>query len=58
MSGLYINGEWKQGSGAAFQSTDPASGDVVWEGAAATAADVTDAYSAARKAFPGWARTP
>ena len=25
---LYINGEWREGSGARFESTDPASGEV------------------------------
>lgn len=58
MSSLYINGEWRDGQGATFQSFDPASGECVWEGAAATEADVTSAYNSAREAFPGWAATP
>jgi succinylglutamic semialdehyde dehydrogenase len=41
-----------------FQSIDPASGEVVWEGSQADEADVLDAVAKARAAFPGWARTP
>lgn len=52
-----IGGAWQPGTGEVFQSTDPAFGDVVWEGAAASKAQVDRAYAAARAAFPGWART-
>ncbi len=41
-----------------FRSTDPATGETVWEGSAATPADVAAAVAAARAAFPGWAATP
>ena len=58
MSSLFINGTWKAGGGKAFQSIDPATGDVVWEGSEALASDVNDAFFAARAAFPKWARTP
>ncbi|SBV32377.1 succinylglutamic semialdehyde dehydrogenase [uncultured Sphingopyxis sp.] len=40
---------------AAFISTDPANGDTVWEGAAASADDCARAVAAARAAFPAWA---
>jgi succinylglutamic semialdehyde dehydrogenase len=40
---------------AALQSTDPATGDVVWKGAAAAPQAVVRAVEAARQAFPAWA---
>jgi len=59
MSGnsLYIDGRWQGGQGDAFASLDPASGDTVWHGKAASAADVRAAFAAARTAFPQWALT-
>nr|MBB5291306.1 succinylglutamic semialdehyde dehydrogenase [Brevundimonas basaltis] len=41
-----------------FQSIDPATEDVVWEGAAATPAEVQVAVDRARAAFPDWADRP
>ncbi|MGH6693947.1 succinylglutamate-semialdehyde dehydrogenase [Sphingopyxis sp.] len=38
-----------------FVSTDPATGDTVWEGVAASADDCARAVEAARAAFPAWA---
>ncbi len=46
-----IGGNWVEGSGAAFQSLDPATGEVLWQGAASTAEDVEAALAAARAAF-------
>ena len=57
MQELLIDGAWRAGGGACFASTDPAYGDAVWTGCAATADDVADAVDAARRAAPGWART-
>ncbi|WP_421792113.1 succinylglutamate-semialdehyde dehydrogenase [Hyphobacterium sp.] len=54
----YIDGKWTAGGGSAFQSVDPASGDVVWRGESADQGRVDAAFAAARKAFPDWARTP
>lgn len=56
--GLYIGGEWIKGGGEAFESRDPAYGDVIWSGAAATPDDVDAAFKAARQAFKSWSRTP
>lgn len=39
-------------------STDPASGETVWEGDAASPPQVQDAADAARAAFPDWADRP
>src|SRR5262249_31168389 len=41
-----------------FATTDPAYGDTVWRGGAASADQVRDAVAAARRAFREWARTP
>ena len=41
-----------------LRSTNPATGDVVWEGAIASPAEITAAMAAARAALPGWAATP
>lgn len=55
---LYIDGAWRAGAGELFSSHDPASGDKVWEGRAATADDVAEAMAAARLAFATWSRRP
>ncbi|MDO1558552.1 succinylglutamate-semialdehyde dehydrogenase [Brevundimonas sp. 2R-24] len=39
-------------------STDPATGETVWEGQAASPVEVAAAVDAARSAFPAWARMP
>ncbi len=41
-----------------FQSADPATGDIVWDGPAAGAADVDAAFAAARRAFASWSKRP
>lgn len=53
---LFIDGAWREGEGEAFASHDPASGEKVWEGRAASEDDVAEAMAAARLAFPGWSR--
>jgi succinylglutamic semialdehyde dehydrogenase len=59
MSGrLYIGGKWRDGAGARFESTDPATGETVWAGNAASTSDIADAFNAARAAFSGWAERP
>lgn len=52
---LFINGTWCAGKGPVFTSINPATGAIIWEGAAATTSDVDAAMSAARAAFPAWA---
>jgi succinylglutamic semialdehyde dehydrogenase len=54
----YIGGEWREGAGERLSSHDPATGDKVWEGRAASADDVAEAMAAARLAFPAWSRRP
>ncbi len=55
---LYMDGKWQAGAGEAFASYDPATGDKVWEGRAASEDDVAEAMAAARLAFPVWSRRP
>jgi succinylglutamic semialdehyde dehydrogenase len=58
MDKLFINGEWRSGSGPAIRSFNPSSGEPAFETSSATRADVQDAVSAARRAFPAWALAP
>ena len=53
-----IKGEWLGGDAEVLTKTDPVSGETLWQGQAASAAQVTAACEAARAAFPGWARRP
>ncbi|WP_417483161.1 succinylglutamate-semialdehyde dehydrogenase [Maricaulis sp.] len=53
----FINGNWRDGQGATFTSTNPADDSLVWQGGAASAAEVAEAFAAARAAFPAWGRT-
>ncbi|KUM44425.1 succinylglutamate-semialdehyde dehydrogenase [Pseudomonas sp. EpS/L25] len=54
MDSLYLAGQWRPGQGETFTSLDPYAGSVLWQGAAASAADVDQAIAAARQAFPAW----
>jgi len=53
-----ISGAWLAGSGPVFAATSPATGQTVWSGPAATAADVAAAVAAARSAQEAWAAQP
>jgi aldehyde dehydrogenase (NAD+) len=49
---LWIGGEWREaGSGATFDTINPATGEVLTQVAEASAAEVDEAVEAARKAF-------
>ena len=48
---LLINGQWVEGSGKAFDTINPATGEVLTQVAEASARDVDQAVAAARKAF-------
>ncbi len=56
--GVFIGGKWIDGDGSWFDKTDPATGDVSWEGAAATPAQVAEAVERAHVAQTDWARRP
>ncbi|WP_252107087.1 MULTISPECIES: succinylglutamate-semialdehyde dehydrogenase [unclassified Halomonas] len=53
-----IDGRWLTGDGARFSKTDPVGGQTLWQGEAASPAQVGQAVEAARAAFNAWARTP
>jgi len=55
MTTQLIGGAWQAGHGEAMQSLDPVSQACVWQGRAASPAQVQAAVQAARQAFPGWA---
>lgn len=57
-SGAYINSKWRAGEGEVFTNYCPATGESVWEGQAASGAQVVEAVSAARAAFDHWANLP
>ncbi|WP_410515414.1 succinylglutamate-semialdehyde dehydrogenase [Pantoea allii] len=53
-----INGLWINGESGRFTKQDPVSGDLLWQGLAASSEQVSAACQAARAAFPAWARQP
>jgi len=55
---LLIDGRWIDGAAARFDKRNPISGDSLWQAAAASPEQVDEAITAARRAFPGWARRP
>jgi succinate-semialdehyde dehydrogenase/glutarate-semialdehyde dehydrogenase len=52
---LFVDGQWRDGEGEAFDVLDPATGDLVARMAAASAADVEAAVDAAERAGRAWA---
>src|ERR1700761_3976418 len=55
---LFLNGQWTVGAGEAFHSTNPATGEKVWEGRSSSTADVDQAVDAASRVLPDWANVP
>lgn len=56
--GNLIAGVWQHGEGVEFNSIDPATQDVIWQGVGASAGQVDAAFRAARAAFESWSETP
>ncbi|WP_449060494.1 aldehyde dehydrogenase family protein [Planomonospora algeriensis] len=56
--GLFIDGEFTDGAGAAFKTINPATEETLAEVAAASEADVDRAVRAARRAFGAWSAMP
>ncbi|MBE8516999.1 NAD-dependent succinate-semialdehyde dehydrogenase [Amycolatopsis sp. H6(2020)] len=55
---MLVDGRWTRGSGTETRPLEnPATGETLTELPVATAADLDEALDAARRAFPGWART-
>ena len=52
----FIGGKWNTGSGEPMSSHNPASGDLLWEGNAATPDEVGSAITAAAAAFGSWSQ--
>lgn len=50
----YINGLWVDSGDRRFISTNPATGETLWQGQAAGEKEIADAVSAAKAAFPAW----
>ncbi|MFT4993851.1 MAG: succinylglutamic semialdehyde dehydrogenase [Paraglaciecola sp.] len=50
----FIAGQWQAGEGHPIQSIDPAKKQVIWQAVSASATQVNEAVSAARKAFVSW----
>lgn len=55
---LFVDGRWVAGTGAPFESRDPATADILWRGNAAAGLEIEAAFDAARKAFDGWRTRP
>ncbi len=51
----YIGAEWISGDGEGFESENPASGEILWQGKAASTEQIELAIAAARLALPDWA---
>ncbi len=51
---LFIDGKWLDGAGSKFDSIDPATNDIVWQGHAADKDQVDSAVTSAREAFLSW----
>lgn len=58
MSSQFIAGVWQAGQGEVFESLNPVSQAVIWQGQGASAAQVDAAVQAARQVFPIWGRLP
>ena len=50
----FIHNLWLPGDGPSFSSVNPANGEVVWSGRAATSEEVDRAILATRSALPAW----
>ncbi|WP_371186967.1 succinylglutamate-semialdehyde dehydrogenase [Thalassotalea maritima] len=50
----FINGDWVAGLGQPMTSLNPATNEMIWQGASATPEQVEQAITSARKAFESW----
>lgn len=55
---LFLNGRWIPGEGAPLRSRNPATGEIVHDGHAASPAQTDAAVHTARLAFAGWSERP
>ncbi len=54
--GVYIDGSWRAGRGSGLSKACPATGEMMWQGTAADAAQVAESVASARRAFRPWSR--
>lgn len=54
----YISGQWVEGTGEELRSCNPATGEELWSGKAASETEVNAAMTAARYAFSDWSALP
>ena len=54
----FIDNEWVAGNGATFQSLNPSTESVIWEGDEASSATILEAIGSARTAFNSWREMP
>ena len=50
----FINGQWQQGEGSEFQSTNPSNNEVIWSGNNSSNEQIDQAVSSAHLAAPDW----
>lgn len=50
----FINNRWTEGNGTVLRSNNPASGEIIWQGRAATVEEIDQAVAAATGAFHSW----
>lgn len=51
---VFINNQWKRGSGPLFSSYNPATGECLWQGKEAAQPEVDEAVLQAKRAFEKW----
>lgn len=51
---VFINNQWKRGSGELFSSINPATGESLWQGKEAAQPEVDEAVRQAKRAFEKW----
>lgn len=53
-SSLYCNNQWREGSASSFSSSNPATGEILWEGSECSSSEINDAVQSGKKAFSDW----
>ena len=56
--GIFVGGKWRKSEGKRFETTNPATGEVLASFPAATKDDVNAAVKVAKEAFEAWRKTP
>jgi len=52
---LFIDNQWKRGTGTLFSSQNPANGETLWQGREGAPSDINEAIISAKQAFGSWA---